>query len=132
MVILENIYIDIDKVILQNIDIDKILNRCKFGISNRAILTPPIVIIFIVLVSIICVKQSIPSSPFTRLVVAAPHLSRVVEDLSAALTLGLFYRIPFAFSATVNALVSTSPCTLVFTSVPGKCVVEVEEEEQNN
>ena len=39
MVILENI--DIDKAILQicnfaNIDIDKISNRFKFGISNRA------------------------------------------------------------------------------------------------
>ena len=38
-VILENIDIDIDidKAILQNIDIDKISNRFKFGISNRAI-----------------------------------------------------------------------------------------------
>jgi len=38
MVILENIdiNIDIDKAILQNIDIDKISNRFKFGISNRA------------------------------------------------------------------------------------------------
>ena len=38
MVILENIdiNIDIDNTILQNIDIDKILNRFKFGISNRA------------------------------------------------------------------------------------------------
>ena len=38
MVILENIDIDIDidKGILQNIDIDKISNRFKFGISNRA------------------------------------------------------------------------------------------------
>ena len=38
MVILENIDIDIDidKAILQNIDIDKIWNRFKFGISNRA------------------------------------------------------------------------------------------------
>ena len=38
MVILENIDIDIDidKVILQNIDIYKISNRFKFGISNRA------------------------------------------------------------------------------------------------
>ena len=35
MVILENI--DIDKAILQNIDIEKISNRFKFGISNRAI-----------------------------------------------------------------------------------------------
>ena len=37
--ILENIDIDIDidKAILQNIDIDKISNRFKFGISNRAI-----------------------------------------------------------------------------------------------
>ena len=34
MVILENI--DIDKAILQNIDIGKISNRFKFGISNRA------------------------------------------------------------------------------------------------
>ena len=34
MVILENI--DIDKAILQNIDIYKISNRFKFGISNRA------------------------------------------------------------------------------------------------
>ena len=37
MVILENIDIDIVKAILQNIDIDKISNRFKFGISNRAI-----------------------------------------------------------------------------------------------
>ena len=37
MVILENIDIDIDKAFLQNIDSDKILNRFKFGISNRAI-----------------------------------------------------------------------------------------------
>ena len=36
MVILENIDIDIDKAVLQNIDIDKISNRFKFGISNRA------------------------------------------------------------------------------------------------
>ena len=38
MVILENIDIDIDidKAILQNIEIDKISNRFKFGISNRA------------------------------------------------------------------------------------------------
>ena len=36
MVILENIDIDIDKAILQNIDTDKISNRFKFGISNRA------------------------------------------------------------------------------------------------
>ena len=34
MVILENI--DIDKAILQNINIDKISNRFKFGLSNRA------------------------------------------------------------------------------------------------
>ena len=36
--ILENIDIDIDidKAILQNIDIDKISNRFKFGILNRA------------------------------------------------------------------------------------------------
>ena len=39
MVILENIDIDIDidKAILQNVDIDKISNQFKFGISNRAI-----------------------------------------------------------------------------------------------
>ena len=36
--ILENIDIDIDKAILQNIDIDKISNRFKIGILNRAIL----------------------------------------------------------------------------------------------
>ena len=38
MVILENIDIDIDidKAILQNMDIDKISNRFKYGISNRA------------------------------------------------------------------------------------------------
>ena len=38
MVILENIDIDIDidTATLQNIDIDKISNRFKFGISNRA------------------------------------------------------------------------------------------------
>ena len=38
MVILEkiDIDIDIDKANLQNIDIDKISNRFKFGISNRA------------------------------------------------------------------------------------------------
>ena len=41
MVILENIDIDIDKAILQNIDIDKISNRFKFGISNRATRDPP-------------------------------------------------------------------------------------------
>ena len=35
-VIFENIDIGIDKAILQNIDIDKISNRFKFGISNRA------------------------------------------------------------------------------------------------
>ena len=42
MVILENIDIgiDIDMAILQNIDIDKISNRFKFGISNRAISDP--------------------------------------------------------------------------------------------
>ena len=34
--ILEIIDIDIDKAILQNIDIDKISNQFKFGISNRA------------------------------------------------------------------------------------------------
>ena len=44
MVILENINIDIDidKAILQNIDIDKISNRFKFGISNRANTAPVI------------------------------------------------------------------------------------------
>ena len=38
MVIWENIDIDIDidKAMLQNIDIDEISNRFKFGISNRA------------------------------------------------------------------------------------------------
>ena len=38
MVILENIDIgiDIDRAILQNINIDKVSNRFKFGISNRA------------------------------------------------------------------------------------------------
>ena len=43
MVILENIDIDIDinKAILQNIDIDKISNLFKFGISNRARYTCP-------------------------------------------------------------------------------------------
>ena len=46
MVILENIDIDIDidKAILQNIDIDKISNRFKFGISNRARYAPTAVI----------------------------------------------------------------------------------------
>ena len=45
MVILENIDIDIDidKAILQNIDIDKISNRFKFGISNRAMFEPGMV-----------------------------------------------------------------------------------------
>ena len=33
-----DIDIDIDKEILENIDIDKISNRLEFGISNRAIL----------------------------------------------------------------------------------------------
>ena len=66
------------------------------------------------------VATALLSSPFTRLVVAAPHLSREVEDLYSALTFGLV----------VNARVSTSPC-IGPTSVPGKCVVEVEEEEQN-
>ena len=44
MVILENIDIDIDidKAILQNIDIDKISNRFKFGISNRATRSAPV------------------------------------------------------------------------------------------
>ena len=44
MVVLENIDIDIDidKAILQNIDIDKISNRFKFGISNRASSVYPI------------------------------------------------------------------------------------------
>ena len=43
MVILENIDIDIDidKAILQNINIDKISNRFKFGISNRATVKLP-------------------------------------------------------------------------------------------
>ena len=43
MVILENIdiYTNIDKAILQNIDIDKITKRFKFGISNRAITNSP-------------------------------------------------------------------------------------------
>ena len=56
-------------------------------------------------------------------VVAAPHLSRLVEDLSATLTLGLLPP-----PQPCNACVSTSPCSVVFTSVPGKSVVEVEEE----
>ena len=46
MVILENIDIDIDKAILQNIDIDKISNRFKFGISNRATTTQLAVVYF--------------------------------------------------------------------------------------
>ena len=33
---MEYIDIDIDKEILENIDIDKILNRLEVGISNRA------------------------------------------------------------------------------------------------
>ena len=33
---MENIDIDIEKEISENIDIDKILNRLEFGISNRA------------------------------------------------------------------------------------------------
>ena len=47
MVILENIDIDIDidKAILQNIDIDKISNWFKFGISNRAIDGTPLIVI---------------------------------------------------------------------------------------
>ena len=42
MVILENIDIgiDIDRAILQNINIDKVSNRFKFGISNRATMDP--------------------------------------------------------------------------------------------
>ena len=32
-----DIVIDIDKEILENIDIDKILNRLELGISNRAL-----------------------------------------------------------------------------------------------
>ena len=44
MVILENI--DIDKAILQNIDIEKISNRFKFGISNRATLNITILLVF--------------------------------------------------------------------------------------
>ena len=42
MVILENIDIDIDidKAILQNIDIDKISNRFKFGRANRGTPVP--------------------------------------------------------------------------------------------
>ena len=53
MVILENIDIDIDidKAILQNIDIDKISNRFKFGISNRATSKPaeekPVDVVFV-------------------------------------------------------------------------------------
>ena len=35
------------------------------------------------------------SSPYTRLVVAAPHLSRVVEDLGSALTQGRYLLFPF-------------------------------------
>jgi len=31
------LHIDIDKEILENIDINKILNQLEFGISNRAI-----------------------------------------------------------------------------------------------
>ena len=38
--ILENIDIDIDKEILANIDIDKISNRLEFGISNSTTLIP--------------------------------------------------------------------------------------------
>ena len=47
MVILENIDIDIDieKAILQNIDIDKISKRFKFGISNRAIHQSALVVV---------------------------------------------------------------------------------------
>ena len=82
---------------------------------------------FFVFLTVPKVVPIIPlSSPFTRLVVAAPHLRRVVEDLSSAFTLGCILPLP------PNARVSTSPCPVVFTSVPGKCVVEVEEEEQNN
>ena len=49
MAILENIDIDIDKGILQNIDIDKISYRLGFGISNtpRHKSTSPIGQIFI-------------------------------------------------------------------------------------
>ena len=41
-IVLENIDIDIDKGILQNIDIDKILYRLGFGISNTPIPEPPV------------------------------------------------------------------------------------------
>ena len=69
MVILENIDIgiDIDKAVLQNIDIDKISNRFKFGISNRARLRRQL--IHMVLRSRVCLsadeysEQLSPSSP---------------------------------------------------------------------
>ena len=61
---------------------------------------PPPFFVFLTEPSVVPVLLS---SPFTRLVVAAPHLSRVVENLSSALTLGSFSIIP------VNARVSTYP-----------------------
>ena len=60
----------------------------------------------------------------------------MVEDLPAALTVSRFHvpkEVRMAFSMQpINALISTSPCIKALTSVPGKYVIEVEEEEQNN
>ena len=46
---MEIIDIDIDKVILENIDIDKISNQFKFGISNRASWNPEKIFVFILI-----------------------------------------------------------------------------------
>ena len=43
---LQNIDNDINKGVLQNIDIDTILYRLEFGISNRAIQTPVLQLLF--------------------------------------------------------------------------------------
>ena len=48
---------------------------------------------------------------------AAPHLSRVVEDCPSAV----------ALSELINAGVTASP-SLVIASIPGKCVAKDEEE----
>ena len=89
------------------------LHRCPIALGTDlssffVFLTPPKLVLGV-----------LPSSAVTRLVIAAPHLSRVVEDLSSAVTHGVI----------TNALVSASICPRVETSVPGKCNVDVEEEE---
>ena len=89
------------------------LHRCPIALGTDlssffVFLTPPKLVLGV-----------LPSSAVTRLVIAAPHLSRVVEDRITTL----------ALAQIGNALVTTLPSIDFVTTVPGECIVNVKREE---